>query len=119
MIDNGADGGIVYINTKEGLNRVMGNTKLYVKLLNKFKSELIMGALLEAVRGADYEKARGLAHAFKGVAANLSLTELYKQSVEFETQIKNGAISPGFPEAFQGCFDETIRSIDEVIEQYG
>jgi HPt (histidine-containing phosphotransfer) domain-containing protein len=119
MIENGAGSGIAYIDTEEGLKRIMGNTKLYVKLLQKFKADPSLGALLEAVRGADYEKARGLVHAIKGIAANLSLPELYKQSVEFEAQIKNGAVGPGVPEAFQRCFEETIGRIDKVIEKYG
>jgi HPt (histidine-containing phosphotransfer) domain-containing protein len=97
----------------------MGNTKLYIKLLQKFKVDPSLGSLLEAVRGAAYEKARGLAHTIKGIAANLSLPELYKQSVEFEAQIKNGAVDSGVPESFQRCFEETLGIIDEVIEKYG
>jgi HPt (histidine-containing phosphotransfer) domain-containing protein len=119
MLDSGDGNGKAYIDAEAGLKRVMGNTNLYVKLLHKFKEDPNMEALLEAVRGADYEKAQGLAHTLKGIAANLSFTELYKQSLEFETQIKNRAVGPGVPEAFQSCFEETLRSIDKVIEKYG
>jgi HPt (histidine-containing phosphotransfer) domain-containing protein len=114
-----ADKDVVYIELAEGLNRVMGNTKLYVKLLNKFKADPNLEALLAAVEGADYEKAQGFAHTIKGIAANLSLTELYKQSVEFEAQIKNREIKSGVPESFKACFEETIKNVDKVIEQYG
>ncbi|MDR2760111.1 MAG: Hpt domain-containing protein [Spirochaetaceae bacterium] len=114
------DNGVVYIELADGLKRVMGNTKLYVKLLNKFKEDpTILEALIAAVQGADYEKAKGLVHTIKGIAANLSLTELYKQSVEFEAQIKNKEVKSGVPESFKTCFEETIKNIDKVIEQYG
>jgi HPt (histidine-containing phosphotransfer) domain-containing protein len=114
-----ADNDVVYIELAEGLKRVIGNTKLYVKMLNTFKADPSMESLLAAVAGADYEKAQGLVHTIKGMVANLSLTELYKQSVEFEAQIKNRAIKPGVPESFKTCYEETIKAIDKVIEQYG
>jgi HPt (histidine-containing phosphotransfer) domain-containing protein len=114
-----ADQEIIYINREEGLKRVVGNANLYIKLLNKFKADPNLAALLAAVQEADYEKAQGLVHTIKGIAANLSLMELYKQSIEFESQIKNKAVGPGVPEAFKACFEETIKNIDEVISQYG
>jgi HPt (histidine-containing phosphotransfer) domain-containing protein len=119
MAESGAGNGIVYIDIEEGRKRVMGNTKLYVKLLNKFKVDPNLEALLSAVAGMDYEKAQGLVHTIKGIAANLSLIELYKQSVEFESQIKNKEVKPGGPESFKTCFEETIKNVDKVIEQYG
>ncbi|MDR0690127.1 MAG: Hpt domain-containing protein [Spirochaetaceae bacterium] len=114
-----ADNGIIYVDIEEGRKRVMGNTKLYIKLLNKFKADPNLEALLAAVEKTDYEKAQGLVHTIKGIAANLSLTELYKQSVEFETQIKNREVKPGVPESFKTCFEETIKNVDKVIVQYG
>ncbi|MDR1109065.1 MAG: Hpt domain-containing protein [Spirochaetaceae bacterium] len=114
-----AEKGIIYVDREEGLKRVMGNAKLYMKLLDKFKADPNLAALLAAVQEADYEKAQGLVHTIKGIAANLSLTELYKQSIAFEGQIKNRAVGPGVPEAFKSCFEETIKNIDEVIKQYG
>jgi HPt (histidine-containing phosphotransfer) domain-containing protein len=97
----------------------MGNTKLYIKLLHKFKADPNLDALLTAVAGRDYEKAQGLVHTIKGIAANLSLTELYRQSVEFEAQIKNKEVKSGVSESFKACFEETIKNVDKVIEQYG
>ncbi|MDR2630733.1 MAG: Hpt domain-containing protein [Spirochaetaceae bacterium] len=110
---------IVYIDLTEGLKRVMGNTKLYVKLLHKFKVEPSLEGLFAAVEAEDYQKAQVLAHTVKGIAANLSLTELYEQSVKFEAQIKSRDIEPGAPESFKTCLEETIKNIDKVIEQYG
>jgi HPt (histidine-containing phosphotransfer) domain-containing protein len=114
-----ADNGIVYVDIEEGRKRVMGNTKLYIKLLLKFKTDPNLEAFFAAVAERDYEKAQGLVHTIKGIAANLSLTGLYKQSVEFEAQIKNKEVKPGMPESFKTCFEETMKNVDKVIEQYG
>jgi HPt (histidine-containing phosphotransfer) domain-containing protein len=117
-IISGADG-VVYVNMEEGLKRVVNNTKLYIKLLNNFKTDTNSEELLTAVQAGEYEKAQVMAHTIKGIAANLSLTELFKQSLDLETQIKNRAVSAGIQEAFKGCFNETLTAIDKVIEQYG
>jgi HPt (histidine-containing phosphotransfer) domain-containing protein len=109
----------VYVNQAEGLNRMMNNTKLYVKLLNKFKTDVNIDELIALVKAQDYEKAQVVVHTIKGVAANLSLTELYKQSLDLENQIKGTSIRDGYPEAVKDCFDKTLISIDKVIAQYG
>jgi HPt (histidine-containing phosphotransfer) domain-containing protein len=113
-----ADNEVVYIDLEGGLQRVMKNDKLYVKLLHKFKEEPSLTALFPAVEEEDYEKAQGLAHTVKGIAANLSLPELYKQSIEFEAQIKSRTIKPGGLESVKICLEETLKAVDKVIEQY-
>jgi HPt (histidine-containing phosphotransfer) domain-containing protein len=115
---SGAEG-VIYINIEEGLKRVLNNTKLYVKLLHKFKADTNVEELLTTVQAGDYEKAQVMAHTIKGIAANLSFTELFKQSLELETQIKNRAVSPEIQESVKACFSETLIAIDKVIEQYG
>ncbi|MDR2518802.1 MAG: Hpt domain-containing protein [Spirochaetaceae bacterium] len=111
----------IYVDQAEGLKRVMHNTALYVRLLNKFKIDFDtkVGDLVAAASAGDYEKAQVLAHTLKGTAANLSLTELFKQSLEVETQIKNKAPDPESLERIKACFDETLAAIDMVLQQYG
>jgi HPt (histidine-containing phosphotransfer) domain-containing protein len=116
----GADGK-VYINVEEALKRVMNNGKLFARLLDKFKTTNI-GLLDETcgyVAANDYEKARVSIHTLKGIAANLAFTELYRQTVELEAQIKNGSANPDTQEAVKKCFAETLVHIDEVIAHYG
>jgi HPt (histidine-containing phosphotransfer) domain-containing protein len=116
----GADG-VVYINVEEALKRVMNNGKLLAKLLTKFKTNNVN--LLEETCGFvaadDYEKAKIAIHTLKGIAANLAFTELYRQTVELEAQIKNGSANPDTQESVKKCFAETLVHIDEVIAQYG
>jgi HPt (histidine-containing phosphotransfer) domain-containing protein len=114
-----ADDEVVYVNYEEGVKRVLNNSKLYIKLLSKFKAETSLDELDAALAAGDMEKARTAAHTVKGIAANLSLMELYKQALEIETRIKAGSVEEGALETVRKAFDETVKSVEKVIEQYG
>ncbi|GHV92694.1 hypothetical protein AGMMS50268_31970 [Spirochaetia bacterium] len=109
---------IVYINFDEGVKRVMNNTKLYVKLLAKFKADTNLTDTGTHLAAGDYEKARVSAHTIKGIAANLSLTELFERIRDLESQIKEKAVQPGAVDAVKAVYDETLKKIDEVIAKY-
>jgi two-component system sensor histidine kinase/response regulator len=111
--------GVVFVDLDEGLNRVGGNVKLYVKLLNKFKDTVDVEGILAEVRAQDYEKAQISAHTLKGVAANLSLQELFSQAREIEARIKDKTATPEAAESLRLCYNETIQYLDKVIAQYG
>ncbi|MDR1588411.1 MAG: Hpt domain-containing protein [Treponema sp.] len=110
---------VVYINTEEGIKRVMNNNKLYVKLLAKFKAETSLDELINALASGDMEKAQVQAHTIKGISANLSLSELFKQVLELETQIKAMSADPNQTEKVKTVFAETMKEIDKVIAQNG
>jgi HPt (histidine-containing phosphotransfer) domain-containing protein len=106
---------VVYLNEEEGKRRVMNNAKLYVRLLTKFKADTNLDALNAAAGVQDWEKAQAEAHTLKGVAANLSLIELYKQSLDVETQIKGKALKAESLENLKNCLAVTLTEIDKVI----
>ena len=110
--------GVIYINEEEGIKRVMNNSKLYVKLLTKFKTDTNLNDLLTSVEAQDWEKAHAAAHTIKGVAANLSLTELYNQSFEMEKLVKGKAVKPELLENIKLCFTETLAAVEKVIAKY-
>ncbi|GHV94154.1 hypothetical protein AGMMS50293_04740 [Spirochaetia bacterium] len=110
---------VVYINYDEGVKRVMNNAKLYVKLLTKFKTDTKLDDLDAALAAGDMEKAQAAAHTIKGVTANLSLTELYKQTLELETQIKAKAVAPDQFETVKTAFAQTLQEVEKVIVQNG
>ncbi|MDR1278003.1 MAG: Hpt domain-containing protein [Treponema sp.] len=112
-------GELVYVNAEEGIKRVMNNAKLYAKLLTKFKADTSLNEMLKLLGAGDYEKAQIAAHTIKGVAANLSLTELYNQTLELETQIKARSVNPDQITQVESAFTETIKTIDKVVEQNG
>ena len=109
---------IVYLDFAEGVKRVMNNSKLYVKLLAKFK-ETKLDDLEAALIAGEMEKAQAAAHTIKGVAANLSLTELFKQSLELETQIKAGNVDLKQMEAVKTVMAATLAEADKVIAANG
>ena len=108
----------VYINEEEGKKRVMNNGKLYARLLTKFKTDTNLDTLVAFAEAQDWEKAQGAAHTIKGIAANLSLTELFNQSLDVETQIKGKSLKPESLENLKACFAETLVQMEKVIAQY-
>jgi HPt (histidine-containing phosphotransfer) domain-containing protein len=109
---------IVYINEEEGKKRVMNNGKLYAKLLAKFKSDTNIEDLSASADAEDREKAQAAVHTLKGIAANLSLTELFNQSLDVETQIKGKSLKSESLEKLKTCYAETIVQAEKVIAQY-
>ena len=114
-----ADDEVVYVNYEEGVRRVLNNSKLYIRLLAKFKAETNLDDLQAALGAGDMERAQAAAHTIKGIAANLSLMELYRQALEIETRIKARSVEEGALETVRKAFDETVKSVEKVIEQYG
>jgi HPt (histidine-containing phosphotransfer) domain-containing protein len=114
MADN-----VVYLDYADGIKRVMNNAKLYVRLLTKFRNDTKLDDLEAALAAGDMEKAQGAAHTIKGVAANLSLAELFKQTLELETQIKAKAVEPNQMETVKTVFAETLQEVDKVIAENG
>jgi len=108
---------IVYVDINEGSKRVMNNIKLYVKLLGKFKADTNLADLEAALAAGDLPKAQNCAHTLKGLSANLSLIELFKQSLELETQIKAGAASPEQTAKVKDVYAKTMEEVDKVIAQ--
>jgi len=109
---------VIYINAEEGKKRVMNNGKLYAKLLTKFKADTSLEDLSAFAEAEDWEKAQAAVHTLKGIAANLSLTELFNQSLDVETQIKSKALKNESLEKLKTCFSETIVQVEKVIAQY-
>jgi HPt (histidine-containing phosphotransfer) domain-containing protein len=109
----------VYVNVTEGSARIMNNMKLYVKLLTKFRSDNNLNELEAAIAGGEMAKAQNAAHTIKGVAANLALSELFKQCLELENQIKSGTVNPAQLETVKTVFAATVQEIDKVTAQNG
>jgi HPt (histidine-containing phosphotransfer) domain-containing protein len=109
---------VVYVNVDEGLKRIMNNTKLYVRLMLKFKDDTNLNNLEAALSEGDNAKAQIAAHTLKGIAANLSLIKLKKQSLEIETQIKSGSVNPDQINIVKDTYNQTIDEVDKVIQQY-
>jgi two-component system sensor histidine kinase/response regulator len=77
------------LNTKDGLSRVGGNQKLYVKLLRQFADQQGSSAqqIADALNKGDAEVAERLAHTVKGVAGNLGATPIQNAAAQLEKAI--------------------------------
>ena len=64
-------------NVDEGLQRCVNNETFYLMLIDKSIRDPAFDSLREAAEKEDYERGFEIAHALKGVAANLALTPLF------------------------------------------
>jgi len=106
---------IIYVDEEEGKKRVMNNSKLYAKLLTKFKTDINLNDFLAFADAQDWENAQAAIHSIKGIAANLSLTELFMQSLNLETQIKGVRLKQENIDDYKACFAETLIQVEKVI----
>lgn len=109
----------VYVNCAEGIKRMMNNSKLYVRLLAKFRDGTTPDSLEAAFVEGDAKKAQTEVHTLKGLAANLSLAALAEKCLETEGQIKSGLMDQSMAEGIKTVFAATLREIDKVIAQNG
>ena len=63
-------------NVDEGLNRCVNNEEFYLKMIRKAVDDTSFEELDHAVNAKDMDQAFEIAHALKGVLANLALTPL-------------------------------------------
>jgi len=109
---------VVYIDIEDGLKRVMNNTKLYAKLLTKFKDDQNIKTIETALASGDLPNAQVATHTLKGLSANLSLVELNKHVVELEVQIKAGSVKPDQYGIVKSAYDQSMTEVDKVIAKY-
>jgi HPt (histidine-containing phosphotransfer) domain-containing protein len=110
---------IVYIDSEEGLKRVVNNITLYSKLLGKFLNDTYMNDIERLINDGDVEKAKDMVHTLKGITANLSLIELNKQTLEIELQLKDNIIDKDQIKKAMDVHEQTIIEIKKYIEQHG
>jgi len=81
------------LNSVEGLLRVAGNRKLYLKLLRQFSAQQsdAPGQITELLKAGDRPAAERKAHTVKGVAANLGVKTVQLAAGELEKAIHDGA----------------------------
>ena len=80
------------VDINEGVERLCGNKKLYIKMLIKFchENEKLMLQIEQAIKAKEYDSSLNLLHSLKGTSGNLSIISIYNAIVELETKIKQG-----------------------------
>ena len=81
------------LRAAEGLDRLAGNRDLYLKLLKNFADEQadVPTQLADQLKAGDRSAAEHAAHAIRGVAANLSITEVQAAAEALENALREHA----------------------------
>jgi two-component system, sensor histidine kinase and response regulator len=87
------------IDTAQGLKRLLGNQKAYIKILRKFGHDFQNAAetIKSLAAAGEEQEAVILAHTIKGAAGNIGAEELQETAAALETWFKEGG--QGLPEA--------------------
>ena len=74
----------------DAMSRLNNNKKLYMTLLKKFDGNAMLADLLGKIKSGDISAAEASAHTLKGLAANLSLSDLRANAEEINIRLKAG-----------------------------
>jgi CheY-like chemotaxis protein len=101
-----------------GLDRLMGNKRLYRKLLLDFgrKYKGVAGDIRNALDKQDFDQVHSLVHNLKGLAGNLAALELQAATVEMEKLIKGKQAASSTPEQLNQKFSELEYAINHSLE---
>ena len=78
------------VDTKEGLERCLGDEGFYLSLVPKALERTHYEQLEAAIRSGDLSAAFECAHAVKGIVGNLSLTPLYEEVNKLTDLLREG-----------------------------
>ena len=101
------------LDTWDGLLRVAGNRKLYLKLLRQFveQQSTVPARIAECLRAGDHATAERLAHTVKGVAGNLGAGAVQAASGELEKAIS----SRGEASHIEALRERVAGQLDDLI----
>jgi two-component system sensor histidine kinase/response regulator len=101
------------LDSADGLRRVGGNNKLYVKLLRQFASQQAdaVGQIRVALATKDTESATRLAHTLKGVAGNLGAGPVQTAAAAVEQLLRDG--SPA--DAINPALEQLAAVLDPLL----
>jgi len=101
------------VDIDEGLARVGGNRKLYLKLLNDFAGNyrLNAAAIRTAIMEQRTEEAKRIAHTLKGVSGNISAKGVFALSEQVEK-----ALSLESPHDYSELLDRLDQEIRAIVD---
>jgi signal transduction histidine kinase/CheY-like chemotaxis protein len=101
-----------------GLKRLQGNKRLYRKLLLDFgaKYTQVAAEIRETLDAEDLKQAHSLIHNLKGLAGNLSATDLQAAAVEMEKLVKGEQKKTPSPKQLDQKFTELENAVNQALE---
>jgi len=97
-------------NVEEGLQRCVNNETFYLKLVEKAIRDPAFDNLRETVEKGDLERGFEIAHALKGVTANLALTPLFVSISEIAELLRHRTETD-----YRQSIEAIIAKRDELI----
>jgi len=82
-----------FMNINDAMARLNNNKRLYIMLLKKFDGKTMLDDLISKIKSGDIAAAEASAHTIKGLAANLSLSDLRAKAESIDIQLKAGDIN--------------------------
>ncbi len=78
------------VNTLEGLNRVAGNKKLYIKLIRDFSinKENLIQEIIANIENNNETNAKRMLHNLKGISGNLGMMILHQEVLSLENKME-------------------------------
>ena len=112
------------LDTQDGLARVAGNRKLYVKLLRQLAEQQgpAVGQISDALAQGDAALAERLAHTLKGVGGNIGAKAVQSAAGALEKLIREGAPSAEVQAAkaqVAGALDPLVSQLRGVLPSAG
>jgi len=103
------------LDSRDGLSRVAGNRKLYLKLLRQFVEQegLAVEQIGSALANADISLAERLAHTLKGVAGNIGAKSVQAAAGILEKAIRDRAT----PEEVENVRQQVAVALSPLIAQ--
>jgi HPt (histidine-containing phosphotransfer) domain-containing protein len=100
-----------------GLARLMGNKRLYHKLLLDFGANYggVAGEIRKALGAGDFDQAHSLVHNLKGLAGNLEAKDLQKAAVELEKLVRGQTAETASDEELDRKFAELKNALEQAL----
>jgi CheY-like chemotaxis protein len=101
-----------------GLKRLMGNKRLYRKLLVDFGAKYVETAseIREAIDAKDFEQIHSLIHNLKGLAGNLEAGDLQAAAVEMEKLVKGQTDKTISDKGLKQKFTDLEKALEQALD---
>ena len=101
-----------------GLKRLMGNKRLYRKLLMDFgrKYQGVAADIHTALDLKDFDRVHSLVHNLKGLAGNLAAMKLQAAAAEIEKLVKGDQAASSTDEQLDQKFTELENAVNQALE---
>ena len=106
------------LDVADGIDRVMGDRRLYARVLARFRHDYAGGAaaILRALDAGNTQEAQRLAHSLKGASGLIGAPSLHRQASSAEQAIRLGTPQKReLAAALDGEFDQIYRLLDVLV----